>query len=118
MKTTHALSALSVILLGVLAGLLLGRSHVHPRGATFRDQTGSLHASEAVIQTVIQSTPPMESTRTIPVEASPPKPEICRPGAGLASVNLASPINSQDLDQNRDWARNFPLDALDWLETS
>ncbi len=29
-----------------------------------------------------------------------------------------SPVNSQDLDQNRDWARDFPDEALTWLQNA
>jgi hypothetical protein len=36
----------------------------------------------------------------------------------LTLTNSGSPINSQDLDQNREWARNFPGEALAWLENA
>jgi thioredoxin-like negative regulator of GroEL len=33
----------------------------------------------------------------------------------LALTNSGSPINSRDLDENREWARNYPAEAAAWL---
>jgi hypothetical protein len=55
------------------------------------------------------STPPRE-VRAEPVQAR----RETRQTTGVLT-NSGSPINSQDLDQNREWARNFPGEALAWL---
>ena len=115
MKTTCAWFALSVILLGAVAGLLLGRSHPNPQ-MTPPTQTAS--DSIPVAETVTHSTTSIQSAREVPVGSSQPKHEIRQASADLACANLESPVNSQDLDQNRDWARNYPSDALAWLQNA
>jgi hypothetical protein len=66
-------------------------------------------------------------------QASRERPEISRPpcppkmerrqaneGVTMTSAltNSNSPANSQDLDQNREWARNFPSGAVAWLNNA
>ncbi|MGA2854456.1 MAG: hypothetical protein ABSE90_10060, partial [Verrucomicrobiota bacterium] len=68
---------------------------------------------------VHSSSPPessVETSRQFPAEPPKPRPEIRQTGAELALASSNSPINSQDLDQNRDWARTFPAEALAWAQ--
>ena len=37
---------------------------------------------------------------------------------GFGSHQFESPINSQDFDRNRDWAKDFPDEALSWLKNA
>lgn len=115
-KTNRALSALSVILLGAVAGLLIGRSHPNPKiiASQVPPSPDTLQATEAVNHSTTQ----IKSTCRISTTPSRRTREIRQPSAGLVSTNLESPVNSQDLDENRDWARNHPSDALDWLENA
>ena len=117
MRTNRIWFTLSACLLvGILEGWLLGHYSSNPQMAIPPSQTAS--DSIPVAETVAQPTPLSESSREVGAEASQPKPEIRQPSADLASVNLGSPINSQDLDQNREWARNYPSDALAWLQNA
>lgn len=58
----------------------------------------------------------VETSRQFPAEPPKPRSEIQQAGAELALASSNSPINSQDLDQNRDWARTFPAEALAWTQ--
>jgi hypothetical protein len=71
-----------------------------------------------VVETVTHPTLPRESSREVGAKPLQPKPEIRQASADLALTNSDSPVNSQDLDQNREWARNFPADALAWLKNA
>jgi hypothetical protein len=62
--------------------------------------------------------PARESLSAVRAEPPQPKPEVRQVAGDSALTNSESPINSQDLDQNRDWARNFPAEALDWLRNA
>jgi len=62
--------------------------------------------------------PSCESSDEVRSQAPQPKPKIRQTAEDLSLTNSESPINSQDLDKNRDWARNFPAEALDWLRTA
>jgi hypothetical protein len=37
---------------------------------------------------------------------------------GLSLANSESPVNSQNLDENRKWARSYPADAAAWLASA
>ena len=118
LKTILAWGAFAVILLGAVAGLLLCRFHPNPKMVTSNGPMASFPAADAVNKAVTHSTSSIKPTREVSVEPSQPKREIRQPSAGLTSVNLESPDNSQDLDQNREWARNFPDEALAWLRNA
>ena len=62
--------------------------------------------------------PARESLSVVRAEPPQPKPEIREIAGDLTLTNSESPINSQDLDQNREWARNFPAEALAWLKNA
>ena len=113
MRTNRIIFPLSVCLLGVLAGWLLVHRSSNPQAATSPSQTAP--DSIPIAKAVVPSTPPRESSREVGAKPLQPKPEIRQAIADLALTSSNSPINSQDLDQNREWARNFPGEALAWL---
>lgn len=83
-----------------------------PSGQTVSDPVPVAKAADP-------STPAREFSRApstpVPGGLLQRRPEI-RPATGsLALTNSESPLNSRDLDQNREWARNFPDEALAWL---
>ena len=117
MRTNRAWFILSACLLSsLLAGWLIAHRSSNPTPATPPKQadTSPVPAAEAAIA----STPPRESSREVRDQSRLPGPEIQRAGADLALTSSNSPGNSQDLDQNRDWARNFPAEALAWLQNA
>lgn len=116
MKTIRARFALSAILPGVLVVWLLAHRYSHPQKVTSQSQTAS--DSIPIVNAVVPSAPTRERLREVQAKPLPPKPDIHPTSADLVFTDSESPIHSQDLDQNRGWARTFPSDALDWLETS
>jgi hypothetical protein len=74
--------------------------------------------SISVAKAVARLTPPIESSRKVVAEPVQPRPETRQVGACLLLTNSESPINSQDLDENRDWARKFPAEAAAWLQNA
>jgi hypothetical protein len=116
MRTNRIAFTLSVCLLGVLAGWLLGHRSSNPQVATSSSQTApdSIPVAEAVAHPISAR----ESSSVVRVEPPRPKPEIRQTTGDLTLTNSESPINSQDLDQNREWARNFPAEALAWLKNA
>ncbi|HEX9047696.1 MAG TPA: hypothetical protein VF988_11780 [Verrucomicrobiae bacterium] len=97
------------------------------RGLRFGSQQ---HAGVSVNEITASSVPvaavapqparqPAHDAQPQPSQPSQPKPERPRatPDTGLATAlaNSESPVNSQDLNQNREWARTFPAEALVWL---
>jgi hypothetical protein len=107
---------LSACLLFVLAGWLMGRLHSNPQVATPSSQAAPY--SIPVAKAVAHPMPPRESSNKVLVPRPQPKQEIGEVAGGLALTNANSPVNSQDLDENRDWARNFPADALAWVKNA
>ena len=112
---------LSVCLLGGLAVWLLAHRSSNPQVATLPSQTAAGSTtpdSVPVAEAVVPSTPPRESLSAVRGKPPQPKPEIRQAVGDLSLTNSDSPINSQDLDKNREWARNFPAEALNWLENT
>jgi hypothetical protein len=99
-----------------LACWLLWHRSSNPQVATPSSQTAP--DSIPVVETVTHPTLPRESSREVGAKPLQPKPEIRQASADLALTNSDSPVNSQDLDQNREWARNFPAEALAWLKNA
>ena len=118
MKTNRIVFTLSVCLLGILAVWLLGRRSAHPQMATPPSQTAAdstAPSSIPVAKAATHPTPPRESSNEVRVQPLQPKPEIHQAIMGLVPANSVSPVNSQNLDENREWARNNPADAAAWL---
>jgi hypothetical protein len=114
MKTNRAWFILSACLLSsLLAGWLIAHRYANPTVATPPGQavSRSVPAAEAVVN----PTPQRESPREVQAEPPQPTPEIQQAGTEPAITSSHSPGNSQDLEQNRDWARSFPAEALAWL---
>lgn len=116
MKTIRARFVLSAILLGVLVVWLLAHRSSHPQKVSSQSRTAS--DSIPVVKAAVPSAPTRERLREVQAKPLQPKPDIHQASAELVFTDSESPIYSQDLDQNRGWARTFPSDALDWLETS
>jgi hypothetical protein len=104
------------LLSSLLAGWLIAHRHSHPTPATPPGPAAS--SSVPAAEAVVASTPPRESSREVRTQPPRPTPEVQQTGADLALTSSNSPGNSQDLDQNRDWARNFPAEALAWLRNA
>ena len=103
---------LSACLLVVLAGWLLESRHSNPQVAP-TSQTVSIPVAEAA-----HPMPSREASNEVRFQPPQPKPEVRQVAGDLALTNANSPSNSQDLDQNREWARNFPADALAWVKNA
>jgi hypothetical protein len=116
MRINRIAFPLSVCLLGILAVGLLEHRSSNPQVAVPSSQAAP--DSISVAEAVTHSTPPRESSSAVRAEPPQPKPEIRQASADLALTNSDSPVNSQDLDQNREWARNFPAEALAWLQNA
>jgi hypothetical protein len=116
MRINRIAFPLFACLLVVLAVWLLGHRSSNPQVATPPSQTAA--DSIPVAETVTHPIPARESSSAVRAESPQPKPEIRQAIADLSLTNSESPINSQDLDQNRDWARNFPAEALAWLRNA
>ena len=116
MRINRIAFPLSVCLLGILAVGLLGHRSAHPQMVTPPSQTAP--DSIPIAETVTHPTPTRESSREVGAEPLQPRPEIRQAAVDLSLTNSESPINSQDLDENRDWARNFPAEALAWLKNA
>jgi hypothetical protein len=116
MRKNRIVFPLSVCLLGVLAGWLLWHRSSNPQVATPSSQTAP--DSIPVVETVTHPTLPRESTREVGAKPLQPKPEIRQAAVGLSLTNSDSPVNSQNLDENRDWARSYPADAAAWLASA
>ena len=114
MRTSRIWFTLSAALL--LAGGLMAYRCFHPQVVTPPSQAASVSIPAA--EAVVESTPPRESPREVRAEPPRPTPEIRQAGAELALTSSNSPSNSQDLDRNQDWARNFPAEALAWLQNA
>jgi hypothetical protein len=116
MRTNRIAFTLSVCLLGVLVGWLIGHRSSNLRVATPSSQTApdSIPVAEAVPHPM----PASESSSAVRAEPPQPRREIRQTTGDLTLTNSGSPINSQDLDQNREWARNFPAEALAWLKNA
>jgi hypothetical protein len=115
MRTNRIGFILLVCLLVVLVGWLIGHHSSNPQVATPPSQTAADSTttySIPVAEAVTHSTPPRE------VRAEPVPARLETSQTTEALTNSGSPINSQDLDQNREWARNFPGEALAWLENA
>jgi hypothetical protein len=95
---------------------LLGHRYSNPTAATPPGQTVSSSIPDA--EAVVGSTLPREPLREERSKPPRPSPGIRQAGGDLALTNLNSPTNSQDLDENRQWARNFPAEALAWLQNA
>jgi hypothetical protein len=107
---------LSMCLLGVLVGWLLEHRSSNPQVAVPASQTAP--SSAPVAKAVAQPMPPRESSSAVRAEPPQPKPEIRQATVGLSLTNSDSPVNSQNLDENRDWARSYPADAAAWLASA
>ena len=117
MRTSRTWGILSACLLGaLLAGGLLAHRCFHSQVADPPGQ--SAPSSTPVVEAAIDSTSPQKISREVQAEPPRPTPEIRQAGADLALTSSNSPGNSQDLDQNQDWARNFPAEALAWLQNA
>ena len=117
MKTSRTVFTLSASLAGVLlAGWLIAHLRSNPKPAPPPSQEAA--SPIPVAEAVVDSTPRREPTREIRAELPQPKLEIQQTGEDLALTSTNSPINSQDLNQNRDWAREFPDQALIWLQSA
>lgn len=116
MSTNRLIFLLSACFMGVLAGWLLGHRSSNLQVANPPSQTAA--DSIPVAEAIVPSTPPRELSREFRDEPPQPRREIGQATGDLTLTNSGSPINSQDLDQNREWARNFPAGALAWLENA
>ena len=117
MRTSRTWGILSACLLGaLLGGGLLAHRCFHSQVATPPSQ--SAPSSTPVVEAAIDSTSQQKTSREVQAEPPRPTPEIRQAGGNLALTSSNSPSNSQDLDQNQDWARNFPAEALAWLRNA
>jgi hypothetical protein len=120
MKTNRIAFILLACLLGVVGGWLVGHRSSNPQVATPSSQTAP--DPVPVAETVAHSTPPrkspIESSREVRAEPVQASREIQPAAVDLGLTETNSPVNSQDLDQNREWARNFQAGALAWLKNA
>jgi hypothetical protein len=117
MKTMRTRLVLSACLLGaLLAGWLMTRTGYNPQVAIPSSQPNpsSVPAAEAVAH----STPSREASRGPLAEALQPGAELQQAIVNPALADPGSPDNSEDWDQNREWARKYPAEALKWLENA
>lgn len=113
------------LLMPLLAGLLIPRLSSGPNGANSPGQAApsQAHIGEPAVQeSVFYPSPPNGLLRgsSPKFQTEPPKPqsETMQANGDATFTNLESPNNSQDLNQNRDWARKFPIAALDWAQNA
>jgi hypothetical protein len=119
MKSSRTVFTLSASLAGVLlAGWLIAHLQSNPKPALAPPPDQEAASPIPVAEAVVDATPQREPMREVRAELPQPTPEIQPTGEDLALTSTNSPINSQDLDQNRDWAREFPDQALTWLQTA
>lgn len=124
-KNLEWLILAACVLLPLFAGWLIPRPSPVPNGVNSRGQTAPNRASvgePAVQKSLFQPAPlnglPRESPLTLGNEPPKPRAEV-QPADGNATfTNLESPNNSQDLNQNREWARKFPVAALAWAQNA
>jgi hypothetical protein len=102
--------------MGVLAGWLLWHRSSNPQVATPPRQTDT--DSIPVAEAVAHSTPAREPLSEVRAEPVLAKHEIRQAVGDLALTSSQSPVISQDLNENRDWARNCPAEALAWLQNA
>jgi hypothetical protein len=116
MKINRTGFILLACLLGGVGGWLLVHRLSNPQVATPPSPTAP--DPIPVAEAVAHSTPPRESAREVRAEPVPASRKI-QPAAGASALTETnSPVNSQDLDQNREWARTFPAEALAWLKNA
>lgn len=116
MKTSLTCCILSFCLLGVWAGWLIGRHQPNPQSATPPSQLAPSPAP--ITAAMVPPKPAREAPDVVGIQPSQPKPEIRQATGDFSLTNSESPVNSQDSDENRDWARNFPSEALAWLRSA
>ena len=120
MKTNREWFVLTAcLLIPLLAAWLMPRIDSNPNGAGSPDQATTnyqVRVEESVVHPFPPKGLPSESSHNFQTEPPKLRPEIQQAGAELALASSNSPINSQDLNQNRDWARNFPAAALAWAQ--
>jgi len=111
------------LLMPPLAGWLIPRPSSGSHGANSPGQAAPIQAhigepsvQESAFYPSSLNGLPRESSPKFQTEPPKPRPETQQAGAELALTSSNSPINSLDLDQNRDWARNFPAAALAWAQ--
>ncbi len=113
------------LLLPPLAGWLIPRPSSGSHGANSPGQAAPSQArvGEPVVhELAFHPSPlnglPRESSLTFGTEPPKPRPETLQANGDVTFTNLESPNNSQDLNQNRDWARKFPVAALAWIQNA
>jgi hypothetical protein len=112
MKKSRIYFLSSACIAGVVAAWTLGRRPAE----TPRVETTS-HLAPAV-KTASPSIPNREAANAVHAPLPQAKPEAPGSIANTALAHETSPLNSPDLDKNRDWARNFPVAAAAWLKTA
>jgi len=113
------------MLIPPLAGWLIPRPSSGSHGANSPGRAAPIqaHIGEPAVQ---ESAFYPSSLNGLPRESSPkfqteppkPQPETMQANGDATFTNLESPNNSQDLNQNRDWARKFPVAAFDWAQNA
>lgn len=108
-----------------LAGWLIPRPSSSSNGANSPGQAAPIqeHVGKPAVQESAFKPSPLNDLQresSPKFQTEPPKPQSeTMPANGDATfTNLESPNNSQDLNQNRDWARKFPAAALAWTQNA
>ena len=108
---------LSACLLGVLSlGWLMPCTGSRPQMATPSTQADSSLIPDAGL--AAPSTPSPEASRGPLTEPVQPGTELRQAIVNPALADPGSPDNSEDWDQNWEWARKHPAEALTWLENA
>ena len=108
---------LAACLFGALwVGWLVTCTRRHPDMAIHSSQADSnlIPATEAVAHSM-----PLRAAAPGPLaEAPQPEAELPQAIVDPALADPGSPDNSEDWDQNWNWARTYPAEALKWLENA
>jgi len=111
LKTNRLGFVLWMCLLGAgLTGFLISFHYRRPPEIASTDMA---HEASLLVKSDISDSAPKfhsELVRAIPTRA----PSLRPTSQESALANLGSPVNSEDPDRNRTWARTYPAEALDW----
>ncbi len=113
MRMNRTWFTLLVCLLGVVAGWLL--AHI---SSNLQEETSPVPAVKNPVSVADEATSAASSREPrhdVPVQRVKESRVIYQVADDPVFENPGSPVNSQDLDKNREWARTFPEEASNWL---